>query len=156
MRFAGIDPGISAAIAFYDTDEPSRVEAFDMPVVGKVVDGRNLVRLFEHHRPHAVLIEDVHSMPAQGVASSFTFGRAFGTAIGVVEGLMIPTSYVTPSKWKGVYRLDSDGEKSRRAALNLFPQSASLFARKKDHNRAEASLLAHYAASLARQTEPLT
>lgn len=147
MIVLGIDPGISGALAFFNEDIPDRVEAFDLPVVAGVIDGRNLALLIKRHAPTKVIIEDVHSMPKQGVASTFKFGRAFGTAIGIVEGLGIPVTYVSPAKWKRHFNLDSDGEKSRRMALNTFPQTASLFARKKDHNRAEAALIALYGSS---------
>ena len=151
--FAGIDPGISGAIAFYAPATPGCVDAFDLPVVAGVIDGRNLASLIRKFSPDHVLIEDVHSMPKQGVSSTFKFGRAFGTAIGIVEGLGIPAAYVHASRWKRHYALDSDAEKSRRAALNHFPTSHAMFARKKDHNRAEAAMLAHYAAHVLRPAE---
>ena len=144
----GIDPGVSGALAFFDPTVPDRAEAFDLPVVADVIDGRNLAALIKRHAPGSAIIEDVHSMPKQGVASTFKFGRAFGTAIGIVEGLGLPVTYVSPSKWKRAYGLNSEAEKSRQMALNLFPQTAALFARKRDHNRAEAALLARYGSGL--------
>ena len=146
--FLGLDPGISGAIAFYRPDDPSQVVVADLPVVAGVIDGRNLAAMIRSLAPDSAVIENVHSMPKQGVASTFKFGRAFGTAIGILECLGLPIAYVSPTTWKRHYRLDSDAEKSRRAALNLFPASAGQFARKKDHNRAEAALLALYAAEL--------
>ena len=53
--------------------------------------------------------------------------------------------YASPSRWKRYYGLNRDGEASRRRALGLFPASAASFARKKDHHRAEAALLARWA-----------
>ena len=146
MIFVGIDPGLSGGIAFYDDALPDRAEAFDLPVVAKVIDGRNLAALITRHGARKAIIENVHSMPKQGVASTFTFGRSFGTAIGIIEGLGLPVTYVAPTKWKKHFGLDSDAEKSRAAALNLFPQTSMLFARKKDHNRAEAALIARWGA----------
>ena len=148
MIILGIDPGVSGAVAFYNTEIPDRCEVFDLPVVAGVIDGRNLAALIRRHSATRAIIEDVHSMPKQGVASTFKFGRAFGTAIGIVEGIGIPVVYVAPTKWKRALCLNSEAEKSRAMALNTFPQTAALFARKKDHNRAEAALLAKYAAGL--------
>ncbi len=59
--------------------------------------------------------------------------------------------FVTPSIWKKHYGLDADKEKSRLKALQLFPKSAAFFAKKKDHNKAEASLLASFGAGLLRE-----
>jgi crossover junction endodeoxyribonuclease RuvC len=91
-------------------------------------------------------LERVASMPKQGVASTFRFGRAFGTAIGVIGALKVPLIMVAPAKWKVHFRLSADKEQSRALALRLFPACAEQFQRKRDHNRAEASLLALYAA----------
>ena len=145
MIIVAVDPGVVGAIAFFDSDVPNRVDAFDLPSVAGVIDGRNLRTLIEGFAPAQAAIEDVHSMPAQGVASTFKFGRAFGTAIGILEGLGLPVVYASPSRWKRYYGLNRDGEASRRRALDLFPASAALFARKKDHHRAEAALLARWA-----------
>ena len=142
----GIDPGLSGAIAFFDPHQRDRVEVFDLPNVAGVIDGRNLRGIVQRFSPNRAVLEDVHSMPKQGVASTFKFGRAFGTTIGVLECLGLSTTYVSPSKWKRHYGLDSDAEKSRRRALDLFPQSVDLFSRKKDHNRAEAALIARWGA----------
>lgn len=49
---------------------------------------------------------------------------------------------VAPNEWKKVMGLSPDKENSRKKAQGMFP-GASL-ARKKDHNRAEALLLAEY------------
>jgi len=48
---------------------------------------------------------------------------------------------VSPAKWKKALGLNSDGETSRARAIETWPAQAELFARKPDHNRAEAALL---------------
>lgn len=144
MIIVAVDPGVVGAIAFFNTGVSDSVDAFDLPNAAGVIDGRNLCALIEKYSPTQAVIEDVHAMPAQGVASTFKFGRAFGTAIGILEGLRLPVIYVSPSKWKRHYGLKGDGETSRRRALDLFPASAASFARKKDHHRAEAALIARW------------
>jgi hypothetical protein len=47
--------------------------------------------------------------------------------------------------------LNSDGETSRARAIETWPARAELFARKRDHNRAEAALLGLYALKVGRQ-----
>jgi crossover junction endodeoxyribonuclease RuvC len=51
---------------------------------------------------------------------------------------------VSPAVWKKHFKLPADKEASRALALPLFPATAEHFARKKDHGRAEAALIARY------------
>jgi hypothetical protein len=46
------------------------------------------------------ILEKVHSMPGQGVSSTFTFGENFGTLKGVLRALRIPTVLVNPKEWQ--------------------------------------------------------
>jgi crossover junction endodeoxyribonuclease RuvC len=58
----------------------------------------------------------------------------------------VPYTIVTPQKWKpavGVLK-GADKEASRQRALQLFPDQATNLARKKDHARADAMLLAYF------------
>ena len=87
-------------------------------------------------------------MPGQGVASTFKFGASYGAVRGVLAALQIRTHLVTPGVWKKHFRLSSDKEASRALALRLFAASPEHFSREKDHNCAEAALLALYGASL--------
>jgi Holliday junction resolvasome RuvABC endonuclease subunit len=144
MRILGIDPGQSGALALYSTTSPSRILVEDMPVVAKDINAAAVTDIIRAWNPTVAVIEAVHSMPKQGVASSFKFGRSYGVVIGVVAALAIPSRFVAPTVWKKHYRLSSDKEQSRAAAINHFPQDASLFARKKDADRAEAGLLAKW------------
>ncbi len=93
-----------------------------------------------------VYIEAVHSMPEQGVASSFQFGKGFGIWLGILGALSIPYTLVTPQKWKGDILAGRGKEKdaSRLRALELFPHLADELKRKKDHNRADALLIAEW------------
>ena len=141
----GIDPGLSGAIAFYFPDAPNLIAAEDMPVAAGEVDAATLARRIRAFNPTTAIIEQVGAMPKQGVASTFKFGQSYGTARGVVLALGIPLHQATPGRWKKHYRLDSDKEKSRALALRYWPASAH-FSRKKDDGRAEAALLARFAA----------
>ena len=47
-----------------------------------------------------VFIEKVHSMPGQGVASMFNFGKGYGIWIGILAALKISKTLVTPQEWK--------------------------------------------------------
>lgn len=143
----GIDPGLSGAIAFYFPSEPALIKADDVPVAGNEIDVATLAQRLAQMRPDVCIIERVGAMPKQGVASTFKFGVAFGMVRGVVAAAGIPMHLVTPPVWKRHFHLDSDKEKARALALRLWPSSAC-FSRKKDHGRAEASLIARYGAEV--------
>ncbi len=140
------DPGASGAGAFYFTAHPETVSVEDTPLADGRVDGATLARRLEIMRPDLAIIERVGAMPGQGVTSMFNFGAAYGTVIGVVAALKIPVHFVTPGKWKKHFGLSADKEEARARALQLWPARAELFARKKDHGRAEAALIARFAA----------
>lgn len=142
----GIDPGVSGAIAFYFPDAPDRVLAEDVPTVYDQIAAATLFDRIKQMNPDVAVIELVSAMPKQGVSSTFKFGRSFGTVIGVVQAAGIPLHFVTPAKWKRHFNLTADKECARELALRMFAKTPEHFARKKDHGRAEAALIARYAA----------
>jgi len=148
----GIDPGLSGALAFYFPSAPHLVAAEDMPIAGHEVDVATLARRLEQMRPDVAIIEQVQSMPKQGVSSTFKFGAAYGMARGVITGLGIPVHLVSPRRWKTHFHLDSDKDKSRALALRYWPTSAA-FARKKDDGRAEAALIARFGSEVLLHAE---
>jgi hypothetical protein len=142
----GVDPGVSGAIAFYFVGHQHGVSVDDIPTAGGQVDPVALTALIRNFAPSVAMVELVHSMPKQGVASSFNFGMAFGCVRGVIGALQVPLHLVSPGKWKKHFHLSADKERSRELAIRLFPTSAFQFSRKKHHGRAEAALLARYGA----------
>jgi Holliday junction resolvasome RuvABC endonuclease subunit len=144
----GIDPGQSGAIAIV-THDGGLFRVLDMPVVDKDVNPSLVAEALRVPDSETwemrVVIENVHSMPKQGVASSFKFGKSFGIVLGVVAALGCPVELVTPTTWKRAMKVTADKETSRRRAIDLWPGQAQLFARKKDNGRAEAALIARWA-----------
>jgi crossover junction endodeoxyribonuclease RuvC len=126
-----------------------------MPAAGGEVDCATLAARIIQMGPALAVIERVAAMPIQGVSSTFKFGQSYGAIRGVLAALRIQTHVVSPAVWKRHFRLDSDKEKSRSLALRTFPKTPQHFARKRDHNRAEASLLAVYGACLDPAGRPL-
>ena len=141
----GLDPGVSGAIAFYFSEAPDRIAVEDVPAVAGEISAQLLAERIKAHGPSIAMIERVSAMPKQGVVSMFNFGVSFGQARGVIGALSIPLHYVTPGKWKRHFNLTSDKDEARALAIRLFPTCAASFARKKDHGRAEAALIARYA-----------
>lgn len=143
---AGIDPGIGGAVAFL---EGEKLTVVDMPTLQlprgdkskREIDAHALARLIAEHRPDHAVIERVSAMPGQGVTSMFSFGRSFGTAIGVLAALGVPFTLVSPVAWKRVMRVPRSKEGARARASQLMPQAANQWPLKRHHGRAEATLL---------------
>ena len=137
----GIDPGAKGALAFLS----SYVSVHDMPDATGAALGA-LIRdiITEAGMPTVAWVEQVHSMPGQGVASTFKFGVNYGVILGVLGAWDIPVRHVTPAKWKGALGLSKDKAASRQRAVELWPASSHLFARVKDDGRAESALIAWY------------
>lgn len=148
----GIDPGTSGALAFYFPDAPNRIAIEDMPVCDKAVIASDLGRIVRTYAPTHAFVEHVHAMPKNGSLASFSLGSAYGTALGVLAMLDVPVTLVLPRAWKASFKIpggDAGKEKARATALRLFPASADRFARVKDHNRADAALIARHGADTA-------
>ncbi len=140
LSYLGIDPGATGAIALViHTGELWWVEDMPDPLHGAAIES-----LLRNEGPFTAAVEDVHSMPGQGVASSFKFGKHFGMVLGALGYAHIPYTLVTPNRWKKAQRVTADKDTSRARAIELWPSHADKFKRKKDNGRAEAALIAHW------------
>jgi crossover junction endodeoxyribonuclease RuvC len=90
------------------------------------------------------IIERVSAMPKQGVTSTFRFGHAAGCLYGLVVGLGLPVSFVTPQAWQKHHGIGAAPKAAVQRAVQLFPGLAGSLTRKRDHNRADAALIATY------------
>lgn len=76
------------------------------------------------------VLEKVHSMPGQGVSSSFKFGVNYGNLQGLILALGIPFEEISPAKWtKDMGKQKRPGEdktaskkRRRTEAEALYPQ----------------------------------
>jgi crossover junction endodeoxyribonuclease RuvC len=155
MMILGVDPGIHGGLAVVDTNNggtPRLVDAIDIPVVGvgakERVDPLAFRDWLRKHAPQHAYIERAQAMPKQGSSSGFKFGRATGALETAIVCCEIPMTIVEPTAWKKFHGLrGGDKETSRQKALQLFPAAHALLARKKDHGRAEAALIALFGAA---------
>ena len=147
MIWIGVDPGLrSGAIGAVDHDG-NFIAVYDIAAVDDRIDARVLKQMILDMTipgdDYAICLEQVWTMPKQGIASTGRFMRAFG-AIGAVAELMCERIfYVTPQVWKKAMSVTSDKNDSLAAARIAFPQATLLL--KKDHGKAEALLIAEYA-----------
>jgi len=135
----GIDPGDSGGAVLLD-NEGHRA---DVIVFSKMTehDIAEAIREWtQWNITAAACIESVHSMPKQGVVSSFKFGKSFGFLIGLLTGLEIPYTLVTPQKWQKAMECLTHGDKnvSKAAAQRRWPDV------KWTHAIADAALIAEY------------
>jgi len=142
--YMGIDPGFTGAWGLIDHHGKYQ-SCGDMLNNGKHIMSRAVwaeMCQAVDRQDLEIIIESVHSMPNQGVASSFKFGMAFGASIAIAERFNCVWGMVTPQKWKKALQLDSDKNKSLELARKLWPTAP--LTRKMDNGRAEALLLAEY------------
>lgn len=154
MLTVGIDPGLSGALAALDIPN-QRFVALPIPtfeVGGKrSIDDRALFNwLIDFDHADSAVLEHVHAFPGQGVVSMFNFGTAFGACRMALAASGVPYSLVRPAVWKSALGVPADKDGARMRATQLMPWCASAWSRKKDHNVAEAALLAFYAAKLGK------
>jgi crossover junction endodeoxyribonuclease RuvC len=143
----GIDSGLSSALALCCNEQWTLL---DMPIVGDAkhheLNGPELCRWLCEHAPDHAYIEYASARPGQGVTSMFRFGCGYGGIKMALAACSVPFTVVTPVKWKPAVGIQkgADKEASRQRALQLFPDQAANLARKKDHARADAILLAYF------------
>ena len=91
------------------------------------------------------LIEKVHSMPGQGVASTFKFGMNYGQWIGILTALQIPYSTITPKKWMAHYGAMPKDKKDRKNYIKAMAQGLYPNAERITLATSDAVLIAHCA-----------
>ena len=158
MIIIGIDPGLTGAIAQVGhggeyvrlADMPTMARSGAKAYVKNQVNAGELAHLLrtwlgdcDKNEIH-FFIETPIAFPGQHVS---TTAAAFLTS-GLIEGVVMARNYahtlVAPKDWKKALQLSPDKEQGRARAIRLFPGAASMLSRVKDHNRAEALLIAKY------------
>jgi crossover junction endodeoxyribonuclease RuvC len=149
IKLIGIDPGLRGGLTIVcirDGVAPVLAGAIDIPTIGTGakcrVDVIAVRAWLVSHQPTHAAIKRGQALPKQGSSSGFIYGRAVG-ALEAIVALEIPTLFVEPAVWKRRHRLKGkDKEGARQLALQLFPSAHHLLAKKKDHGKAEAALIA--------------
>jgi len=91
----GIDPGQSGGFALINHEE---AKAWKMPATEKDVFA--MLEDLDRERDVFAYIEKVHSMPGQGVSSTFKFGMNYGMLRAFLIALYFPFETVTPRTWQ--------------------------------------------------------
>lgn len=103
-------------------------------------DVYDLIHELMHLGDVTACIERVHSMPKQGVSSTFKFGMGYGGLRMALIASRRPWRDVTPQKWQGELGCLTRGDKnvSKSKAQQLFPNL------KITHATADALLIAEW------------
>jgi hypothetical protein len=104
MIITALDPGVKGGIASLEIDLAMRpilldvITFCDNELKEQVMKIKKYVALSDE-----VYVENVHSMPKQGVKSTFTFGVQKGIILGIVLSLEKELYLVDPREWKKIY-----------------------------------------------------
>lgn len=159
MIIVGIDPGTTGAAAF--VHYTGRVIVRDLPTVPMQHGGRTkrkldaaglaemlreCIRAIDPSDDVLFVVEDVQVMPSDrsGRSANSSLLHTKGVIEGVIGAGRHTCSFVGSRTWKKVFGLTSDKDDARDVATKLYPSMADAFKRVKDHNRAEALLIAHW------------
>lgn len=115
--YIGIDPGKSGAVAIILNDGSLYTEKYPDTIHDLV----KLMSICSDYNSHCV-IEAVHSMPGQGVASTFTFGMNYGIWLGILSCSLIPYKRVTPHKWMKHYGTMPKDRPARKKYIKQLAQ----------------------------------
>ena len=144
--YVGIDPGKTGAIGVLGSVWGPLV--WDVPMINGDYNFYEMWKLLGgvilHYSATYLTLEKQQAMPKQGVSSTFATGRGYGAWEALCWITTPDFEIVSPRVWKKKLGLSSDKEESRELAIKLYPSMQDQLKRKKDHNRAEALLLAHY------------
>ena len=154
----GIDPGNFGAFALLNLSTRKIHAIWDMPLKGGKIHPEGVTMIVDLAKSISsaklvAAIENVNARPRQAGTWAFAFG------VGLVHGCLasqgVPIHLIAPAQWKSAYGLRratdeaqaSTKTRARGIASRLWPESAELFTRVKDADRAEASLIGRFWAS---------
>jgi hypothetical protein len=149
----GIDVGLTGAVAAVDNHGTCSIADLPTLTLTRRIDGRALILLLRQFvpagEPALCVFEDVRPRPNPKRGTSIVTEGSLMRSRGIVEAVTdiarFDTKVVQPQVWKRFYGLlGKDKEAARAMARSLYPMAQGELARKKDHNRAEALLIAHY------------
>ena len=143
--FLGLDPG-SASGAWGMVDQYGKyVDCGNILATDGRVDVKNLAKILQFYRDMHdemhIAVEDVGVRPGQGIASSGKFMRAAGAIEAVATMIGDSMVLVRPQVWKKHHGLIGT-EKAASLELARWLWSEAPLKLKKDHNKADALLMA--------------
>lgn len=166
MIFLAVDIGLTGAVAALSHtgiwqigDIPTKPAEDAGERAKRRVDGKALADLIRFYVPAGdsalVIIEDVQARPMgrrngvelpNSIQSQGSMMRSRGNVEACLDTLGLEVRAIQPQTWKRFYGLIGKAkDDARTKALTLYPSADRVLARKKDINRADALLMAHWA-----------
>lgn len=137
--FLGIDPGQSGGMTLLKRKKIEDAFTFKDMTGAQVKDWLKCIQ-YKCGGEILAALELVHSMPKQGVSSSFKFGMHYGHCQGILDALEISYELVTPQKWQTFLGCKSGGNKNitKARAHREWPTHSKLLT----HALADSALIA--------------
>lgn len=141
-HWIGIDPGASGALCIlYENGVTQFIDFADTGLSGYINININSTDLV------MAAVEKVHSMPGQGVKSTFSFGQRLGELEGMLQTLKVGYELVRPQLWQKTCGVPpKSGKKGIHQTLSKIYPTAPITGPKggiKD-GRCDALGIAHY------------
>lgn len=149
VRILGIDPGQHGGFCFRDVKQSEYIDIYSYnkitphDIAEIVTDEKTACQLCGI--PIKAFIEEVHSMPHDGKASAFSFGKNYGMWLGILTALKIPFEEIPPAKWQAGLKLRVRGmdynikkRALKEAAQKRFPNAQLTL------DTCDATLIAEY------------
>lgn len=116
---AGVDPGATGGVCFYDLENERVVHIASMP------DPEGFIEIFKQYKKQLkiVFVERQWAHSKQGLVSAFTLGTHYGILQGILTTLKIPFVTVAPQSWQ-CYFFGKDGLKGRKFVKKLSLEKA--------------------------------
>ena len=144
--FVGIDPGKKGAMAIMGYSHTTG-ERYMMKIIP--FDPQEYIKTLKQFNGATVCIEQVHSLPHEGVKSVWSFGQTYGWLLGVLDAVGLSYQTVSPNLWKKDFSLlRAEKKQSIEVCKRLFPGvelRRTDKCRTDDDNMADAALICEYA-----------
>ena len=144
--YIGLDPDKKGAMAIMGYSNTTG-ERYMMKIIP--FDPQEYIKTLKQFNGATVCIEQVHSLPREGVKSVWSFGQTYGWLLGVLDAVGLSYQTVPPNLWKKDFSLlRADKKQSIEVCKRLFPGvelRRTDKCRTDDDNMADAALICEYA-----------
>ena len=144
--YIGLDPGKKGAMAIMGYSNTTG-ERYMMKIIP--FDPQEYIKTLKQFNGATVCIEQVHSLPREGVKSVWSFGQTYGWLLGVLDAVGLSYQTVPPNLWKKDFSLlRAEKKQSIEVCKRLFPGvelKRTDKCRTDDDNMADAALICEYA-----------
>lgn len=144
--YIGVDPGKKGAMAIMGYSNTTG-ERYMMKIIP--FDPQEYIKTLKQFNGATVCIEQVHSLPREGVKSVWSFGQTYGWLLGVLDAVGLSYQTVPPNLWKKDFSLlRAEKKQSIEVCKRLFPGielKRTDRCRNDDDNMADAALICEYA-----------